>query len=474
MRQDSRVKINRRDLIKLGGGLLGATVASALTSRALLKPSEVVQADTPVRRARAAQGLASKGAAGADPVGQVGDADLHFVATDGWIYLDPLATVPPYHPDNMAPDPFTTYIFGFRNVTPVSNDSAKVFAQKMKAQLAAPLFWFEEGGEYRLKVTNLGLQIRPDLIDAHTLHFHGFRNAIPIFDGEPHSSVGVPIARDLIYLYRPHDPGTYMYHCHFEETEHVHMGMVGPCFIAPAQNEGAPGLLMARLKGNPDPGAPLGYAYNDGDGSTAYDREFIVFLSEIWTVSHWSDSHVQLPEWSEYAPEFYLLNGRVWPDTLLPDGLGTEPATGDLIPPPGHPELQYQPMSAVIQASPGERVLLRFINLGYEQQAMRLEGITMKVVGKDATLLRGRNGADLFFDTNTVAIGPGESVDAIFVAPPYVGGLPYDRYLLYNRSYQRLTNGGHPGYGGQMTEVRVYPSDALPPQTEPNTRVEPV
>ena len=86
---------------------------------------------------------------------------------------------------------------------------------------------------YALKLTNLGLAIRPDLIDAHTLHFHGFRNALPIFDGEPHSSVGVPIVRDLTYFYKPHDPGTYMYHCHFEETEHVHMGMVGGCFIKP-------------------------------------------------------------------------------------------------------------------------------------------------------------------------------------------------------------------------------------------------
>ncbi len=37
----------------------------------------------------------------------------------------------------------------------------------------------------------------------------------------------------------------------------------------------------------------------------------------------------------------------------------------------------------------------------------------MRVVGKDATYLNGRDGTDLSYLTNTVYIGPGESVDAI-------------------------------------------------------------
>jgi hypothetical protein len=175
-----------------------------------------------------------------------------------------------------------------------------------------------------------------------------------------------------------------------------------------------------------------------------------------------------LPEWSDYAPEFYLLNGRVWPDTLEPNGGGTDEDTGDLIPPPGLDRLQYQPVSSLVQANEGDRVLLRIINLGFEQQTMRLDGATMHVVGKDATLLRGRDGADLTYWTSRVAIGAGESTDAIFVAPPHSGAAGYDRYLFYNRNYRNLNNGGHSGYGGQMTEVRVYPANTLPDQTAPN------
>src|SRR6185295_202557 len=117
-----------------------------------------------------------------------------------------------------------------------------------------------------------------------------------------------------------------------------------------------------------------------------------------------------------------------------------------------------------------------------------LDGITMRVVGKDATLLRGlntagtlRNGVDLSYETDTVYIGPGESYDAIFTAPPFnaaaatAAGTPYNTYLLYNRNYAQLANGGASaadGMGGQTTEVRVYPatgSTARPKQVRPNT-----
>ena len=423
MRHDSTLTLSRRRFLKLGGGLMGLGAAAAVLPRALLRPEKIAEA---AMRA------------------QDGEANLHFAASDGWIYLP--GTNQPYHPDNMAPAGLTTYIFGFRNVTGLSRD--QVFAQKMKMQLTAPTWWIDEGQDFTLKLTNLGLQVRPDLIDAHTLHFHGFRNAIPIFDGEPHSSVGVPIARDLTYFYRPHHPGTYMYHCHFEETEHVHMGMVGAVFVRPAMNDGQ-----------------HKFAYNDA--STEYDREFVLTMSEVWSLAHWCDSHVQLPEWSDYSPDLYMLNGRCYPDTLAPAGGGTDPATGDLIPPEGHPELQYQPISSLIRCNSGDRVLLRFTNLGYTEQSMRLTGIKMRVVGRDAMLLKGRDGTDLSYETDTVAMGPGETTDAIFVAPAVTS---MTRFFLFSRNYAHLSNPGAAGHGGQMTEVHVYPSgQALDPQTEPNT-----
>lgn len=443
-------KLNRRDFLKIAGGTLataaGATLIPGLLRKNVLKPTGVETASA-----------------------QYPAPDLYFAGTDGWIYLPPTPEIlltgappgsPPIHPDDLAPAPFNAYIFGFRNVTGLN--TTQIEAQKMKAQHSAPMFWAHQDVEFRLQLTNLGLAMRPDLIDAHTLHWHGFRNAIPFFDGEPAGSVSVPIGRDFTYVYRPHEPGTYMYHCHVEDVEHVHMGMTGLVFVRPAQ-DGNTALY------------PSGkFAYNCGDGSTGFDREFGMFLSEFWAEAHWADSHVQLPEWTDYKADFYMLNGRVYPDTLAPNG-SIDPfnpvrdANGDLIAPAGRPDLQYQPHSSLVTCNAGERVLLRFANLGFERQAMSLTGIEMKVVGKDATLLRGRDGTDFSFSTNTIPIGPGESYDVIFEAPPHSGQGAYDTYLLYNRNYLGSNNLDGSGYGGQMTEVRVYPAGTLAPQTLPNT-----
>jgi FtsP/CotA-like multicopper oxidase with cupredoxin domain len=315
------------------------------------------------------------------------------------------------------------------------------------------LLWINQEQDTTIKLTDLGFTIRPDLTDGHTIHFHGFRNAIPLFDGVPEMSIAVPIGRAFTYFYRPHDPGTYMWHCHFEDVEHVQMGMTGIIFVRPTMGPK--------------------FVYNHA--STAFDREFAMFLSEWWAEAHFRGAHIQEHDWSEYNPDYWLLNGRVYPDTLEPNGGGTDATTGDLIPPAGRPNLKYQPISSLVRANAGDKVLLRFVDLGYQQHAMTLAGIPMKVVGKDATLLR--NGStDLSYNTDTIYLGPGESYDAIFTAPVFDNTAPiftdsvgtYNKYLLYNRNYGYLHNPGVAGLGGQATEIRIY-AGGVPAQTVPNT-----
>jgi hypothetical protein len=269
-----------------------------------------------------------------------------------------------------------------------------------------------------------------------------------------------------------------MFHCHVEDTEHVHMGMTGPVFVRPLQN-------------GTNVGGFTQFAYNDGDGSTGYHREFAMFCSEVWGDSHWADSHIQLPEWTDYRADFSLLNGRVWPDTLAPHAPMALPAgktwadmhslpvqtdaNGELVAPAGYDHLQFQPLSARVTCNAGERVLLRFSNLGFRETAMTLAGIKMRVIGKDATPMKGRTGADTSYEASTVSFGAGESIDAIFTAPAFSGGSGssgqgYDTYVLYDRAYERANNRAAEGstpYGGRRTEVHVYPS-GLPAQNHPN------
>jgi len=383
-----------------------------------------------------------------------GQADLYLAGTDGWIYLPPTPAIAPFHPDVLAPSPLTTYIFGFRNVTGLT--TTQMANQKNKAQHSAPLFWVNQYNpaapvDFTVKLTNLGLQLRPDLFDAHTLHWHGFRNVIPFFDGEPSGSVAVPTGREFTYIYRPREPGTYMYHCHVEDVEHVQMGMTGLVFVRPLQDGNTTFYPSGR------------YLYNDGNGSTGYDREFAMFLSEVWAEAHWADAHIQLPEWSDYRADFSLLNGRVYPDTIAPNGSidpfnpVTDP-NGDLIAVPGNEQLQYQPHSSLITCNAGERVALRFSNLGFREQAMTIAGTRMRIVGRDATPMVGRDGTDTSYETDTINIGPGESYDAVFTAPAHQGPGDYDTYMLYNRNYTRSNNRAPGGFGGAATEIHVYAS----------------
>ena len=440
-------QFSRRDFLKLAGGavltLAGASVLPQFLRRTLW-PERVVAA--------------------------AGDYDLFFGGTDGWFYLPPTPALPPYHPDTygpLSPDNvtnFTTYIFGFRNVGELTDEQR--INQKNKAQHNAPFFWVNQFDpdnpvDFKLQLTNLGLQQRPDLTDAHTLHWHGFRNVIPFFDGEPTGSIAVPVGQLFTYVYRPRDPGTYMYHCHVEDIEHVTMGMTGIVFVRPLQN------------GNTSFYPSGKYAYNDGDGSTGYDREYPLFLSEIWAQGHWNDAHIQESDWSLFKADFSLLNGRVYPDTLRPTPRSTwglprnvltiqTDGNGDLVTNPGLERLQYQPHSALVTCNAGERVLLRFANLGFREAAMTLAGVTMTVVGRDATPMKGRDGTDTSYDTDTLLMGAGESYDVIFTAPAHSTGVasdPPDVYVLYNRRY---TQDDDLSTQGQRTEVRVYPGTLGP------------
>jgi FtsP/CotA-like multicopper oxidase with cupredoxin domain len=374
---------------------------------------------------------------------------MHLVGTDGWVSMPAGSPAdPPFYPDSLAPPNADTYVFGFRNVsdTPTHSWTAdEIAAVRGHAQISAPVLEFDEEDEIYMTLTNLGLSVRPDLADGHTLHWHGFVNAIPLFDGVPELSLAVPIGRDFTYYYKPHDAGTYMYHCHFEDVEHVQMGMTGMVYVRPKQNK-------TGLAGFP---STTKYAYNDGDGSTRYDREFSFMLTELWSAAHYRDAHIQVSDWTDYDASFWLMNGRGYPDTLKPNS--------DPLVPPADPRLQFQPISSRVHCVAGERVLLRMANLGFQNHAMTVDNIELTMVAKDASLLRGRNGENNAIVTNTVEIGPGESRDVIFMAPAA------GEYLLYDRTYAYASNGGGAGYGGMATKIVVEPTGTpLGDQTAPN------
>ena len=151
--------LSRRLFLSGGATLAGATLLGArLNAAAPTRPQAVGR---PV-------------AAGTNP-----RKELHLVGTDGWVSMPENAPHdPPFFPDSLAPDGFNTYVFGFRDVTGMSPQ--EIAAQRGHAQISAPMLSFDEEDDIFITLTNLGLLQRPDLFDGHTLHWHGFVNAIPL------------------------------------------------------------------------------------------------------------------------------------------------------------------------------------------------------------------------------------------------------------------------------------------------------
>ncbi len=408
-------KVSRRAML-VGSGALAMTGA-------LAKVTGVVGSDA--TKANAAGGWA--------------DVEFTMAGTDGWAYLAG-APQQPFFPDTFAPDGFNTYIFGLRDLTGLNEK--QVLQQKGNAQFSAPILGFRVGQKIELTLYNLGLVQRPDLVDSHTFHWHGFRNAIPLYDGTPDTSLSVPVGRHLKYRFQPHEAGTYMYHCHFEDVEHVQMGMIGIVYVLP---QFAPFRKCA---------------YEDI--RTRFDRQFSIMLTEVDSHIHWNDAHIQVSDFTDYTPDHWTMNGRSYPDTLAAHG-DRDPVSKDMVTGPAISNsagsLDHSPVSSLIEVNAGDQVLLRLASLGFQEHSLVAPGIDMKIVGQDARCVLDVNGfGDRSTFTNTVSIGSGESRDVIFKAPAYVGPAAYDVYRLFDRNFSQAGNASSTGDGGMMTEIRVYPA----------------
>jgi FtsP/CotA-like multicopper oxidase with cupredoxin domain len=360
-------------------------------------------------------------------------------------------------------DGYELYIFGFSNV---SGLMANEILDKgvYRANSPAPTISLRQGDEFYLTLTNVGTFGRPDLFDPHTVHYHGFPNASAIFDGLPESAIAVNQQSSLTYYYNNREPGTYMYHCHVEATEHMQMGMLGNLYVDPIQNQtGIGGTLgspdVATKAAKEGGSGPLGYVYNDGDGSSAFDVEYPIQLQAFDREFHESSRTTQPLPFALMVDTYPTINGRGYPHTTIAGDLhncfdNTGPVPCPAESPAGVDVAQAspQPMDALITANQGDRVLLRVSNLGVVQHyTVTVLGIPMKVVGRGARLLRGPDsGPDLYYDTNVVNLGGGESVDVILDT----SGVAPGKYFLYATNLNYLSNNDE-DFGGYMTEIDI-------------------
>jgi FtsP/CotA-like multicopper oxidase with cupredoxin domain len=332
----------------------------------------------------------------------------------------------------------------------------------LSANAPAPTIITDEDVPTYIELTNVGMVLRPDLSDPHTVHWHGFPNASSVFDGVPDASISINMGATLSYFYNPVDAGTYMYHCHVEATEHMQMGMLGNLYVNPRQNKladttnlftafGTNAANVANGGTTPAPAVNTGathstgdmYAYNDGDGTTRYDVEVPIQIGSFDPDFHDASYNVQPLPFRSMKDKYFLLNGRGYPDTTDP---GVQSTMNDL----GVNE-ESQPVSSHIQAMAGDIVLLRISNLNVTQfNTVGTNGIPMQVIAMDARLLRDDDGNNMYYTTNSVTLGGGQSVDVLI----NTAGLSGKKFYFYSKNLSQLANNAE-NFGGAMTEIVI-------------------
>ena len=345
----------------------------------------------------------------------------------------------------------------------------------MNGNEPAPLMAIDEDDEFFLTLSNVGMIMRPDLFEQHTIHFHGYPNASSVYDGVPDASVAINIGGSMTYYYLAPDAGTYFWHCHITPPEHLQMGMVGQLYVRPRQNRvpANSSLYSALVQQQSDPriaskcsddilcttplpplnaavhsvnksGSPTLYAYNDGDGSTAYDVEYPLQIHGFDPNFHFVGMTFNPEGFADMKDKYFLLNGRSYPDTVSAGPMTTPSADGTT-----H---DSQPLPSIINIPTNGRALLRISDLDVtEYQTLASLGIPMLVIAQNARLLRDEAGNNLYYKTNSVTVAGGESVDIILDA---TGLAANQKFYLYTPNLDHLSNDAE-NFGGLMTEVNI-------------------
>jgi Multicopper oxidase len=398
----------------------------------------------------------------------------------------------------------------------ISTDPAAIMnTGVMNGNIPAPLMAFDEDDEFFLTLSNVGMIMRPDLFEQHTVHFHGYPNASSFYDGVPDATWAINIGGSATYYYLAPDAGTYFWHCHITPPEHLQMGMVGWLYVRPRQNRAPSGTVLFTVSqqqqsdlrtacfpglpsaltpqgpdilcsapppasnnsvaqgtyansdplGRPDPqgyvaGDNFKYVYNDGDGSTRYDIDVPIQIHGFDPNFHFVGMTFNPEGFSDMKDKYFLLNGRSYPDTVTSNAITT--AASDGISRPSQPA----PLLIVLSASAGpagtcgtgvttcgQRAALRICDLDVQEyQTLSSIGIPMLMVGFNAKILRDEAGNNMYVKTNSITLGGGESLDVIIDST----GVPPGTYFLYTPQLDHLSNDAE-NFGGLMTEVVVVP-----------------
>ena len=239
----------------------------------------------------------------------------------------------------------------------------------------------------------------------------------------------------VTYTFTAAQPGTYTYYSGTRPELEVEMGMVGAIVVRPRGFD--PSV----------PATPTGGRKAFNNVSTAYDREYLMLLSEIDVDQHKAVGRGELNavDHADRRPVTWMQNGRTMPDTVADANVSYLP---------------NQPYNSLPLSHPGEKVLIRFVGAGLDLHPLHTHGQNHLQIARDGRILNSTINnelePDLAVSDYTTTVVPGETVDAIYGI--WTGGkLNWDVYGPKE---------GSPGYGRTLNWSQFVPlQNTIPAHT---------
>jgi FtsP/CotA-like multicopper oxidase with cupredoxin domain len=165
---------------------------------------------------------------------------------------------------------------------------------------------------------------------------------------------------------------------------------------------------------------PTSGATNLYDANTAFNDEAVLVFSEVDPALNAAPTNFNM---TNYSPKYWLINGHAYPDT------------------------------AEISTAPGNKVALRYVNVGLKDHSIGALGLSkMTVAGTDGRKL------DNSYDMTAETITSGETMDVLTTIPASAPN--NSRFALYNGA-RHLDNNGKSdashvlNFGGMLTFLKV-------------------
>ncbi|WP_428033782.1 multicopper oxidase domain-containing protein [Amphritea sp.] len=256
-----------------------------------------------------------------------------------------------------------------------------------EVQYPGPTIIVHEGDAVTINLTNT------DIGEPVSIVFPGMANVTAVVSNDLHIDGSTDrvvlteeasIGETVSYSFTASKPGTYLYHSGSNPDLQVEMGLSGALIVRPANN-------------------PNSQAYNNAD--SAYDHEYLYFLTEMDTSIHQAVDLGLQPDTSNFHAVLWFMNGRNGPDTMFDNNVAWMP---------------HQPYGSLTRMHPGEKVLLRIIGAGHDMHPLHTHGNHFLQIARDGQVLTSDPanaatiGADLAFGDYTQQVLPGATYDAIF------------------------------------------------------------